>query len=63
MNDILPHALHYLLLAHIWLLYTLDQAEPEPGFQAEQAQSEGLTNLVGSRQAPVHLTKAPCLLF
>jgi hypothetical protein len=46
-------------------LYALDQVhvEPESKVQAEQPQLEAITNLVGSRQAPVHSISIPYLLF
>jgi hypothetical protein len=34
-----------MLLAHIWLIYTLDHAEPNLKVQAKQAQVEELTKL------------------
>jgi hypothetical protein len=52
-----------LLLAHIRLYYTLDHNEPKPGVQAEQAQVEGLTNLVWIKASPGALTNDPCLLL
>jgi hypothetical protein len=52
-----------LLLAHMRLFYTLDHAEPELGVQAEQAQAEGLTNLVWIKTIPGAFNHASCLLF
>jgi hypothetical protein len=34
-----------MLLAHMWLVYTLGHMEPELGEPTEQVQAEDLTNL------------------
>jgi hypothetical protein len=49
-----PHALHHMLLAHIWLIYPLGHvaAEPEPEIQAEQAQVKKFTNLSLNQRKP-----------
>jgi hypothetical protein len=59
------HLMHciILLLAHIQLFYTLDHAEPEPKVQVEQAQVEGLINLVWIKASLGALINAPCLLL
>jgi hypothetical protein len=51
---IAPHTLYHIARGS-FSSYTLDHAEPELEVQAEQAQTEDLTNLaLGSRQALLH---------
>jgi hypothetical protein len=49
-----------MFLAHVWLISLIGHmyAELELEVSTEQVQVEDFTNLVDSRQAPVHLTNA-----
>jgi hypothetical protein len=49
-----------IFLAHIWLISLIDYVytELELEVSTEQVQVEEFTNLVDSRQTPVHLTNA-----
>jgi hypothetical protein len=42
-----------MLLAHIWLVYTLDHMEPELGEPTEQVQAEDLANLALDQGKPM----------
>jgi hypothetical protein len=46
-----PHALHIVILAHIYA-YTLDHAEPELEEPLEQVQAKDLTNLAWIKASP-----------
>jgi hypothetical protein len=54
-----------LTLAHIQTFYALDQVhvEPESDVQADQAQAEGLTDLVWIKPSPSVFTIDPRLLL
>jgi hypothetical protein len=58
MIDLVPHALHLLLLVHIQPFYALDQvhAELELKNSMKQVQAEEFTNLVWIKTSLVHLT-------